>query len=781
MKKQLLTALAFAAATGIGQAQVYITTDLYGLYGVTNEGVAVGSPQDYNKPFYLWNVKTDDIVEIGGVSAGQGVGGKPRFSEDGKFVCGAMENENIKLNTDWRKVTYTDWADYRMKDINRRMAGSVVAVGCNEDNSEGLMLTSSNGGMTWKSCTVVYGDDYATIQPQGLLCCTSLDAYQMLAAGYDGRLYYSKNGSYWSVAKTIVDEVETMPKTIYAMNFVQGTKYGVLGVELEDGTYTVWYTDDQGDTFSTATGVEGQPTCFAYVNEVFYMTTNNGHVQMSIDNGATWTKVFSTDNEAPLYRIRFADENKAIAISDEVVYLTTNGCEEWTKTDVLPQINPFSTSTTTWNDADWHGDTITVVGNNGLAFTSVDNGKKFNKLNMNGVNGTEDYGVFMHEGTNVMALADGGNFYFHSELESTKGYCAGLYDVENDTWTPLETSGYMSGLAASSPFNISGDGHTVVGGVYTYNPSSNTTLYRAAAWEDGKLIDLGSMYAANNRSSRAEAASFDGSIIVGYQDIIGNWFAAIWKKNADGSYTEELLFKDPARKEENIDYTVEKLAAYDDLVGYCTAITSDGKWIGGTDEYTGSGTWLWNEEEGFVTISEDKGFVNDIFNDGTWAVGAVGTEAFIWTKEKGYTALMDYLTDELQCEDLDGFIPTSLQKISPNGRYLAGYGKIDNQRCGFVVDLDYNATAIDNKVLSQVKANVYPNPVADELHVALPFNANELATTLTLVDMQGRVVRTVNNASQDNVINVSDLTTGIYVLDVNAAGTHKSFKIVVKH
>lgn len=50
-----------------------------------------------------------------------------------------------------------------------------------------------------------------------------------------------------------------------------------------------------------------------------------------------------------------------------------------------------------------------------------------------------------------------------------------------------------------------------------------------------------------------------------------------------------------------------------------------------------------------------------------------------------------------------------------------------------------------------------------------------------LVDLQGRVVRNVNAASTGNVINVGNLTEGIYVLDVNARGTHKSFKVIVKH
>ena len=63
----------------------------------------------------------------------------------------------------------------------------------------------------------------------------------------------------------------------------------------------------------------------------------------------------------------------------------------------------------------------------------------------------------------------------------------------------------------------------------------------------------------------------------------------------------------------------------------------------------------------------------------------------------------------------------------------------------------------------------------------MPFGSDEVATTLTLVDMQGRVVRRIDTARQSNTMDVSSLTEGIYVLDVNARGTHKAFKIMIKH
>lgn len=69
--------------------------------------------------------------------------------------------------------------------------------------------------------------------------------------------------------------------------------------------------------------------------------------------------------------------------------------------------------------------------------------------------------------------------------------------------------------------------------------------------------------------------------------------------------------------------------------------------------------------------------------------------------------------------------------------------------------------------------------MASELHIDVPFD--DMKTTATLFDMQGRVTRRQTLTGMSNQMNVSDLAEGFYILTVEAEGMAKSFKIKVTH
>lgn len=192
-----------------------------------------------------------------------------------------------------------------------------------------------------------------------------------------------------------------------------------------------------------------------------------------------------------------------------------------------------------------------------------------------------------------------------------------------------------------------------------------------------------------------------------------------------------------------------------------------------------SGPWIWSEETGFKVLCENTdGNVTDVNDDGTLAVGWTGQSAWIWTEKEGFCYLNEYVAKLLGKDSLDFHI-LSASDLSSNNRYVCGSCLSGETQFAYVLDLMHNV-GIEEMEAVQVKVAIYPNPASEEIHVDLPFDSSELNTTLTLVSMNGQVVRQLNTPNASNVIDIRDLSRGIYVLDVNANGRHKAFKVIVK-
>jgi len=73
--------------------------------------------------------------------------------------------------------------------------------------------------------------------------------------------------------------------------------------------------------------------------------------------------------------------------------------------------------------------------------------------------------------------------------------------------------------------------------------------------------------------------------------------------------------------------------------------------------------------------------------------------------------------------------------------------------------------------------HLYPNPTADLLHIALPDPAGVISALV--INTRGQVVRTVRSTAASVVdIPVSDLSKGIYIVEVDTGGTKQVFKIM---
>lgn len=219
-------------------------------------------------------------------------------------------------------------------------------------------------------------------------------------------------------------------------------------------------------------------------------------------------------------------------------------------------------------------------------------------------------------------------------------------------------------------------------------------------------------------------------------------------------------------------------------MGACQTISPDGKWIGGRGipGMALNGPWLWNEDTGYKVLYEDMdGTVADINSDGTVAVGWMGpgSSAWIWSEKEGFSYLQDYVEKKLGHE-LEDFGIVSVYDMSPNGRYICGYGMWEDTPAAYVFDLFAKVEGVEEMEAAQVKASVYPNPVVSELHVDLPYDSETVQTTITLYSMQGSAVRRMSDCRQSNAMSVDGLAAGLYMLDVCAGNAHKAFKVLVK-
>lgn len=800
--KKSITALAAICMASAASAQFYTPSGqpIPNVTSVTNEGVAVGY-NDQNQPFYTWDAVNDTQKLIGGISAGQGVGGVPRFDEAGKLIAAPMESDKINVFTEWSYLTNQEMAPYKFCQMCYIGDWDLFAVGSTPDGKEGIIVKSSNAGKTWKRADALsrqkddgMWENYTPDFPIYCMAQTFGSRGVILVGGGNGTLLSGSGNGSWNKAELPEISLESSVKAYRAMSFTyipngyyMDADKGCMLLELEDGSYKIIYTADGTETFSVAEGSASNPTALANNGQDFFIGTSDGTIQVSKDGGKTWSNVFADSDKRPMHRIVFADENKGVALSDNIVFITRDGGETWTCTQVISNPAIGFPKTSSWQDAVWMDDHFVLVGTNACCYLSTDDGASFTEVK--GFMG--DLGTVFYDARKITSIiGQEGMTWRKEDKEFISGYTAGLYDVENDSWTPLVSTGHVSD-DASSPWNISGDGKHVVGIAHGLNSKGNTTS-QAAIWTGTGEVTLlpdrfidGGTYDTEGatRACRANAVSYDGSVIAGWQDVWGPWYGSVWRKGSDGNYTQQILTVNSEKGQDDIDWSdKDDMAA--NLVGACQCVSPDGKWIGGRGipGLNGiAGAWIYNEDDGFKVLYDNEDTTtSDINSDGTVAVGwmATGFGAWIWTEENGLTPLQSYIENRLGYT-LDNFVIMSVYDMSPNGRYICGYGMRGEDPMAYVYDL-LHSSGIDEMEAAQVKASIYPNPASEELHVDLPFDNSELDTTLTLVNMNGQTVRTVEAPAASNVIDIRDLPRGIYMLDVNANGNHKAFKVIVK-
>ena len=120
-----------------------------------------------------------------------------------------------------------------------------------------------------------------------------------------------------------------------------------------------------------------------------------------------------------------------------------------------------------------------------------------------------------------------------------------------------------------------------------------------------------------------------------------------------------------------------------------------------------------------------------------------------------------------------------LSEFNGQSIYIAINCTSDDQ-FGFLVD-DFSVTgntagmSTSNENVKSIN-KIYPNPAKESFNVDLDSKFDKTKTTVEVMDLTGRVVKTFNNAAS---YDVSDLGKGVYVVIVND-GTNKIVKKLIK-
>lgn len=238
------------------------------------------------------------------------------------------------------------------------------------------------------------------------------------------------------------------------------------------------------------------------------------------------------------------------------------------------------------------------------------------------------------------------------------------YDSVTNSWTPLGGIGGSSGGEASSGWGISGDGQSVVGLGWVSAGSAH-----GIHWRNGTMTDLGST--VPGRSTRANAANYDGSVIVGWQDgATGFRQAAVWNNGV-----QTLIY-------DSNNNPVSEASAVDAAGYYVTGIGASGQQA-----------WRWNPDTGYealgtLGIPGGRGYGSGITTDGRTIVGferpfgpPLTGQGFLWREGEGMVNLTSYAISK-GVPIPTGTVLALPLAISADGSTVAG---VTNTNQGFVV------------------------------------------------------------------------------------------------
>ena len=370
-----------------------------------------------------------------------------------------------------------------------------------------------------------------------------------------------------------------------------------------------------------------------------------------------------------------------------------------------------------------------------------------------------------------------GNFICGTSM-GTNGPEMSKYNRATNQWTPVGSLGFSVDGNVSGGFAISGDGNTVAGLSWADTTGGHAYAHGVAWNQTEGIMDLGSMFDSITKSTRANAVSYDGSIVVGWQDFNGPWKSAVWRKNPVGGYFPNQYIL--------IDTAGNPFDEYNQM-GECSAISADGNWIGGYGDYANNNQpWIWSKDSGVINLGTlpnvGNGYVSSMTADASIVVGWFDGQLFgdpqipfIWTRTGGIRELNEYIHNVLG-DSTDTHQAYTADCISPDGHYIAGYGVDNNASIYFVYRVSLVTAPTSTQDINETSTvKVCPNPFFNQLTVSFAYNVQ---ATVSLYDFLGQQVLQ-QSLTNNTTINTAQLADGIYLYELrNANGIVKNGKVI---
>ena len=135
----------------------------------------------------------------------------------------------------------------------------------------------------------------------------------------------------------------------------------------------------------------------------------------------------------------------------------------------------------------------------------------------------------------------------------------------------------------------------------------------------------------------------------------------------------------------------------------------------------------------------------------------------------------DYIVKDWQYVDLTALGKVDSVTFKLNSSDVGTYGM--NTPAFFAMD-NFNGTLTStNNMFAQANFSVFPNPAVDVLHVS---SNNGNIDAIQILDLSGRLVKSIQNLNGNQTVNISNLNSGVYFVQVSVNGAVQTQRLVVQ-